>query len=452
MSIITIFQDYIGESGINPSRYSITTNDSLSTVTTVGYLDSVKHMGYSFNTNDLISVITTDGPVTLVATVSAGQVTLQNPANAEVNVTLPVVDGNFTVFDGTTGDLRDDGYLPSDDTKTSVVMASAAVNTGHIACFSDTAGTVNDDASTAINAGNIQAGLNQTAGHFTSYPAGNNLGELQYKAANNAGDFTVILTNASHGQSTTYTIPDAGTSTTNLLIADYSVGDQVIATGGLVIASGDMTVLGNYVAGEDGTQGTYTAYPPTALKGSLTIQATNNDGNFDITIENATHGQSTTYLIPDVNSSTGCLLNTALSDADPSANLISFDASVTATALNSGSVTLYSIPGTVSAQRYKIRALYTSMPTVDYATGDRDLSVTDGTNVYSLITAATVAAWTPGSVGNAVWGDSGLPLPASIPMNTSTVAGQNLVIQYSGGTTDYTAGTVVISGILQRIQ
>ena len=55
------------------------------------------------------------------------------------------------------------------------------------------------------------------------------------------------------------------------------------------------------------------------------------------------------------------------------------------------------------------------------------------------------------SIVNARWGDTNIPFPASAAANTSTVAGANLSISYVGGTTDYTAGSMVISGILERV-
>lgn len=43
-------------------------------------------------------------------------------------------------------------------------------------------------------------------------------GLLELLAADNAGAYNVIITNASHGQSTTYTIPDPGAATANIVI------------------------------------------------------------------------------------------------------------------------------------------------------------------------------------------------------------------------------------------
>jgi hypothetical protein len=100
------------------------------------------------------------------------------------------------------------------------------------------------------------------------------------------------------------------------------------------------------------------------------------------------------------------------------------------------------------SKRYKIRTLQLNSGGTNFSGGggDRLGQVTDGTTVYSLIPAATMQ-----SLVNAQWGVTALPNPASAAINTSTAAGANLVFKYSGGTTDYTAGSLVISGIVQRV-
>lgn len=136
-------------------------------------------------------------------------------------VTLPVVDGDFSVFDGTGGGMHDLGYKPSNAAKTNVVMASAAVIVNHIACFTDVEGTVNDDASTAINGGNIQAGLSGTAGYVASFPSAASKGSLRMTAVANTGDTVTTISNAAMGQASTIIIPDPGVATA--YTANYSI-------------------------------------------------------------------------------------------------------------------------------------------------------------------------------------------------------------------------------------
>jgi hypothetical protein len=71
---------------------------------------------------------------------------------------------------------------------------------------------------------------------------------------------------------------------------------------------------------------------------------------------------------------------------------------------------------------------------------NRNLSITDGTTVYSVIPAATLQALT-----NSAWGSTALPFPASAAIDTFTAVGQPLYGVYSGGTTDYTAGSLVLT-------
>lgn len=140
------------------------------------------------------------------------------------------------------------------------------------------------------------------------------------------------------------------------------------------------------------------------------------------------------------------ILTSAIVTPDVGANLIPFDITVGQAALASGgSVTLYASSG---IKRYKVRSLQLNSGGTNFSggSGDRLGQVTDGTTVYSLIPAATMQ-----SLVNAQWGATALPNPASAAINTSTAAGASLVFKYSGGTLDYTAGSLVISGILQRV-
>jgi hypothetical protein len=161
------------------------------------------------------------------------------------NVTLPVVDGDFTVFDGTLGGLKDAGYSASDPAKTKVVMAGSAVVVNHIAKFVDTAGTIDDTAGAAINSGNIQAGLSGTAGTLISFPAVAANGSFIWAAVGNAGNFNATLSPLSTlGQASVYTLPDPGNALARVLVGasatPFVSGEFPVAsgTGGLMVSSG----------------------------------------------------------------------------------------------------------------------------------------------------------------------------------------------------------------------
>lgn len=140
------------------------------------------------------------------------------------------------------------------------------------------------------------------------------------------------------------------------------------------------------------------------------------------------------------------VLTSGIVTPDVGSNLITFDVTVGQAALAAGgSVTLVTSSGT---KQYKIRSLQLNKGGTNFSGGggDRLGQVTDGTNVYTLIPAATMQTLT-----NSRWGDTAIPFPASVAIDTSTAAGANLVFKYSGGTTDYTAGSLVISGLVERV-
>lgn len=72
--------------------------------------------------------------------------------------------------------------------------------------------------------------------------------------------------------------------------------------------------------------------------------------------------------------------------------------------------------------------------------GDRTLTIRDSTTVYTTIPAASLQA--SGSRG--AWGSAVVPYGAAHSLVTATQAGQDLYMQYSGGTTDYSTGGVIV--------
>lgn len=104
------------------------------------------------------------------------------------------------------------------------------------------------------------------------------------------------------------------------------------------------------------------------------------------------------------------------------------------------------ITGSGSLQ-YKIRNIWISNVTATNFSGgggDRDIKISDGTSTWTTITAALAQALTP-----VRWGDSGIPINKS--SDQISVAGANISISYSGGTTDYSAGVIKIITEVQRV-
>lgn len=218
--ITAITRDY----GDNVSIVRITTTDTLATASADDYIlnqaaniSAANNGAFTWLLSDMTLVKASDG--WMFANITSDFESL-NPLVFSTNVVgTPVVVGDFAVFASTGGNLKDSGFLPSDATKTNVVMAGSAVVANHIAKFVDTAGTVDDTAGTAINSGSIQAGLSGTAGTLISYPAAASNGNLIVAAVGNAGNFSATISSKSTlGQATVYTMPDPGAATANFVL------------------------------------------------------------------------------------------------------------------------------------------------------------------------------------------------------------------------------------------
>lgn len=419
MPIKNIDTNNVGKTGVEPSFIFIETDDTLATVTTAGYLNNAKTKDGLPLKETMMALVTTK--TTPSATTS--QVALLEVSKSGNNWSLSPT--------GSPGEVT----LPT--------------TANYLAHFSNTTGTLADTAADVINPGDIQAGLSGTAGKLVSYPGTAAKGSFEFEAVANTGDTTYTLRNAASGQASVVTFPDPGAATANVVLTASALSTQSIGTGISITGAANnvqTTGGGNLIAGSSGAAGSLFSYPTTASKGSLEIRAADNTGDTDVVITNAAHGQATVYTISDCGEAAGSLLVNVLDAADPNANVVTFDVTVGQAALASaGTVTLQASSG---AKQYKIRELYLNSGGTNFSGGggDRLATISDGTTDYSVIPAATLQ-----SLANARWGDTGLPFPASAAINTSTAAGVAVTIAYSGGTTDYTAGELVISGVLERV-
>lgn len=226
----------------------MTDNATLATVAGANYIlnqaatiEALNNGVWEWQFGDIVLVAASDGSEFFRFNGSDFSTLVQLPGG-NGSVTLPVVSGNFAVFNGTLGALQDSGYMPSNAAKTNVVMANGASIVNHVATYTDTAGTIGEDAATAINGGNIQAGLSGTAGHLASFPSTASSGSLLLTAVANSGNFNVTISNASHGQSTVYSIADVGAATGQLLNKTAALVNgnliQASGTAGIVVDSG----------------------------------------------------------------------------------------------------------------------------------------------------------------------------------------------------------------------
>lgn len=220
MAITGITRDW----GDNVAIVRINTTSTLSQAAAAGYItaqsaniEAINNGAFQWLTTDMTLVQASDG--WMFASISSDFTRLNALVFSNTVIGTPVVVGDFAVFASTGGNLEDLGYLPSDASKTSVVMAGSAVVVNHIAKFVDTAGTIDDTAGAAINSGNIQAGLSGTAGTLISFPASAANGSFILAAVGNAGNFNATVSPKSTlGQASVYTIPDPGAATANFVL------------------------------------------------------------------------------------------------------------------------------------------------------------------------------------------------------------------------------------------
>lgn len=327
MAILNIKLDSPGEVGVVPRIIKIDTNNTVAEVLTAGFLNQAVQLGFTFAETDMALVSTKTAPGAVDTQVGYYEV-----AKNGTNWSLEPAAG--------AGDVT----LPT--------------TANHIATYTNVTGGLSEDAATAINDGNIQAGLSGSAGRLISYPA-------------------------------------------------------------------------------------------TAARGSLEIRGRASVGNTLTSIQNASMAQATTITIPDPLAATGTFALSALATPSPGSNLIHFNVACGQAALAAAGTVVLVAAADATAQ-YQIISLWINDGGTDFAGGggDRLGQVTDGTTVYSVVPAATMQA-----LVNAGWGfGTDLPFPAGgVALNTLTVAGDDIVFAYSGGTTDYTAGSVVVSGVVARV-
>lgn len=150
MSFFSLVTDLPGQIGDEPRRPKLITSANLATVSAAGYLQPSRLQGQVVLPTDIFdvwygwtseqtpgtyspfTVSMTNGVITLVQSSTPG------------DVLLPVVSGHFANFNGTSGQIKDAGFLPSNAAKTNVVMANAATVIGNLVEATDIAGTIGD--------------------------------------------------------------------------------------------------------------------------------------------------------------------------------------------------------------------------------------------------------------------------------------------------------------------
>lgn len=152
----------------------------------------------------------------------------------------------------------------------------------HLATYTNTSGGLGEDAPTAINGGNIQAGLSGTAGTLASFPATAAKGSLKVIAVANTGDTVTTISNVAMGQASVISIPDPAGATGKFALTTASVVDKNLVvfngTTGLVKDGGARLIAGTtptYGGGSTSNVFTVTGLASTCV-GSAVIRASTN--------------------------------------------------------------------------------------------------------------------------------------------------------------------------------
>lgn len=277
MPILNVQSLQIGLVGVTPSLSYIATDDSQSDILATGYLNAIVAGGTSFQMPG----------VAIVSTIES--------AGAEVKVGMYQISHsgvNWSLINpSNSGDIS----LPT------------IVN--HIATYTDVNGALGEDAATAINGGNIQAGLSGTAGFVSSFPSTASRGSLRVQAVANSGDTVTTISNVAMGQASAISIPDPGNALARFLVAasatPFTSGNLVKSsgTGGLVVDAG-FSVLAKTTAAYAGG-GTSNAFVATGLTALSIVTAS---------IVTSTNAVSVTNVVPSADTLTVTF------SADPGAN------------------------------------------------------------------------------------------------------------------------------------
>lgn len=407
------------------------------------------------NTNEVgIYVVLTIGATVVLQRAADLQSIEQLKAGLHVSAAAGSINaGNiFTIIEPLPAILGVNAMIFNADPSAGGVSFSGGASTANaIPVFSDTAGNIKAQTTTATlgfgltlatgnlaaTTGNLIAGSSGNAGTVTSFPATAANGTLIFKAVNAGGAFDTTISNvASVGQSQVISIPDSGAATANFIVSK-SAADQHITVSGLQADAGPL--ISGISTG--GFVGLIKAFPTTSSKGFIAMQAAvNATGNFGTTISNAlAQAQASVVTIPDPAAATA---NFVLAQSAIPTNNVAFTIVKTATftqLATAGKVNLVVHPS-ATAQFAVIDIKVLKSTGLSGGGGDRLLAVSDGTIVFNNagITAALL-----GTPILTLWGGTGNPL--AVGASEVSTAGADIFLQYTGGGTDYTAGSVQVA-------
>lgn len=445
MAIISLTSSTTGLVGVYPRIIYINTTDTESTVVTAGYLTQEQANGAALQDGDMACVITRATP------------------------NSPNVDSGFYQVNVSAGVWS----LSSIASPGDVTLPTTA---NHLATYTGTTGGLSEDAATAINGGNIQAGLSGTAGYLASFPSALTKGSLRLTAAASTGDTVTNITNAAFGQATTITIPDPGVATASFVLSDG--GTQNFATGNLAVLQGyiqtgssghagalyvypssgafysdivsavpaatqtitipstgttaaafvltvaasSQTITsalsvtgGSITSGASTVAGSFVSFPSSAANGTLILAAANAGGAFNSTISNGTMGQTSVFTLPDPGNAVARILVGATATPFTTAHLLS----------SSGTGGLVADSG-IATSNVQLKTQVKAVLTGNIGgTGAGPLTVT-----VAGMTSASVVVATVSSSSNPCYVLTAVPGSGSFALTVSADPGASLIVNY----------------------
>ncbi len=307
----------------DPCMVRMYSSDNLAAVAASNYIKNqipnttaLNHGLWQWNVGDLVAVSASDGDQIFRFSGSDFTTLVNLPSTGGGSGTVTVtggspVTGHFANFSGVTS-ITDHGYVPTNAAKTKVVMADSATTSGHIAAFSDIAGTIKDD------------------GYVPSDPAKTNI--VMASGATVAGNIAAFADTAGTLTDSGYVPSDPSKTviamvdeSTAPVIADVALFKDILGTIGNNVSGDAVNRFGGFQAG--------TLSPP--VGGGFTSFAQGTQGSFEFTAEanfvsgiaivltHTFHAQNTTYRIPDCQFADGHILNKSNASPFVSGNLLS---------------------------------------------------------------------------------------------------------------------------------
>jgi hypothetical protein len=185
MTILQSTFGVMGQDGVTPRRVQFVSTDNLATITSANYLTN-----QGINPNFIYATDIFDISYNYNANTGVG---------TYIELTPTIVNGVITL----------------NAAGSTIVLPTIA---SHIATYINTEGGLSEDPTTAISAGNIQAGLSGTAGSIISYPATATTGSLALTGVSNTGNTVTTLSNDAMAQTSTINIPDPGNAVGQILV------------------------------------------------------------------------------------------------------------------------------------------------------------------------------------------------------------------------------------------